>query len=94
MPLIRMTTDVLVYYRAWAKVFEGVIIDQLGPFLENVYSPCVSDCRKNYGCKNVLLRFLKRCKWSVDSNSAYGPMLPEMSKVFVFLPHRLLVSEF
>ena len=75
-----------------SKVFEGVIIDQLSPFLENVYSPYASGFRKNHGCQNVL-RFIEKCKWSLHSNSVYGAILTDLSKAFDCLPHRLLVSK-
>ncbi len=49
-----------------SKVFEGVIIDQLSPFLGSVYSPYVSGFKKkNHDCQNVLLRFIEKCKWVI-----------------------------
>ncbi len=38
-----------------SKIFEGVIIDHLSPFLENVYSPYVSGFSQNRDCQNVPL---------------------------------------
>ncbi len=76
-----------------SKVFEGIITDQLKPFFENVYSPYLSGFRKNHNCQDVLLRFVEKCKWSIDNNYAYGAILTDLSKAFDCLPHRLIVSK-
>ncbi len=62
----------------------------------NVYSPYLSGFNKNHGCQNmqnVLLRFIEKCIWSLDSNSVFGAIFTDLSKVFDCLPHRLLVSK-
>ncbi len=53
----------------------------------------MSGFRKNHNCQDVLLRFVEKCKWSIDNNYAYGAILTDLSKAFDCLPHRLIVSK-
>ncbi len=80
-------------FPALCKVFEGVTTDELRPFLETAYSPHLSGFRKNHSWQDVLLRFVEKCRWSIDNNYIYGAISTDMSKVFDCLPHRVMVSK-
>ena len=76
-----------------SKVYEGVLVEQLNTYFNDIFSPYLSGFRKHHSCQNVLLRYVERCKQFLDSNKFYGSFLTDLSKAFNCLPHRLLIAK-
>ena len=76
-----------------SKIVESVMIDQLSTFFETRLSPYMSGFRKGHNCENVLLRFIEKCKSSLDESKVYGALLTDLSKAFDCLPHKLLIAK-
>jgi hypothetical protein len=51
-----------------SKVFESVLIDQLGAFFNDIFSINLSGYRKQYNCQSVLLNFVEKCKKELDNH--------------------------
>ena len=76
-----------------SKVYEGVLVEQLNTYFNDIFSPYLSGFRKHHSCQNVLLRYVERCKQFLDSNKFYGSVLTDLSKAFDCLPHRLIIAK-
>ena len=76
-----------------SKIFEGVSVDQLTNYFDEILSPFMSGFRKNHNCQSVLLRFTENCRLNLENNQVYGSLLTDLSKAFDSLPHRLLISK-
>ena len=76
-----------------SKIFEGIIVDQLSLYFEQLFSPFLSGFRKSHSCQSVLLRYIDDCKLVLDKNLLSGSILTDLSKAFDSLPHGLLVSK-
>ena len=46
----------------FSKIFEAVIKNQLGVYLENMFSPFLSAYRENYSTQHVLIRLVEEWK--------------------------------
>ena len=76
-----------------SKIFEGVFVEQLQAYFEDIFSPYMSGFRKNHNCQSVLLLYVENCKASIDCNNIYGSLLTDLSMAFDCLPHGLLISK-
>ena len=76
-----------------SKVYESILLDQLGQYFEPLLSPHLSGFRKAHSCQNVLVRFVEKTKMALDKGSFCGAILTDLSKAFDCLPYRLLISK-
>ena len=56
-------------------------------------SQFLSAYRKNFSCQNALPRLIEQWIQHLDSNKTVGAVLMDLSKVFDYLPHDLLISK-
>ena len=76
-----------------SKIFEGVLVDQLTSYFDEILSPFMSGFRKNHNCESVLLRYTENCRLNLDNNQVYGSLLTDLSKAFDSLKYRLLITK-
>jgi hypothetical protein len=76
-----------------SKIFEIVLCDQLNSFMNMLLSKFLCAFRKNYGCKDVLVKVVEDFKYALEKNDYVGCILMDLSKAFDCLPHRLLLSK-
>ena len=76
-----------------SKIFEGVLVDQINMYFENIFSPYISGFRKGHSCESVLLCLVENVKLNMDNGNMYGALLTDLSKAFECLPHRLLIAK-
>ena len=76
-----------------SKFFEGVLIDQMTTFFNDLFAPQVSGFRKGRNCQHVLIDVVDKCKSALDNKKMYGSLMTDLSKAFHCLPPRLLISK-
>ncbi len=76
-----------------SKLFENIINEQLGAFMENHFSPLLSAFRKGYSCASVLTRLVEDWKAALDNKEVVGAILIDLSKAFDSMPHNLLLEK-
>ena len=77
-----------------SKVFEKVIINQISPYFDSIFHPCVSGFRKGYSCETVLVNMVESIKCSLDKGNIVCCILMDLSRAFDCIPHKLLISKF
>ena len=65
-----------------SKIFEGVLVDQINMYFENIFSPYISGFRKGHSCESVLLRLVENVKLNMDNGNMYGALLDRPVKSF------------
>ena len=76
-----------------SKVMETIMMKQMQPHLERVYSPYLSAYRKDYGCHSVLMHTTEMWKQALDNGNYVGIIMSDLSKAFDCLPHNLLLEK-
>ena len=76
-----------------SKIFEGVLVEQLITYFNDIFSSFLSGFRKQHSCHNGLLRYVENCKKHLDKNMFYGTLLTDLSKAFDCLPQKLLITK-
>ena len=77
-----------------SKVFEKVIINQISPYFDSIFHPCVSGFRKGYSYETVLVNMVESIKCSLDKGNIVCCILMDLSRAFDCIPHKLLISKF
>ena len=76
-----------------SKLFEGVLVEQLSLYFDDIFSPYISGFRKKHSCQDVLLHYTENCKKALDNKMVYGSLLTDLSRAFDSLPHGLLIAK-
>ena len=76
-----------------SKIFEKLLIDQLGMYFNDVFSQYLSGYRSGYGCQDVLLHFISLCKEALDDGDVGLVLLTDLSKAYDCLPYKLLICK-
>jgi len=77
-----------------SKVFEKELVNQLTPFFDKQFHPCVSGFRKGYSCETVLVNMVESVKQSLDNGKIVCAVLMDLSRAFDCVPHKLLIAKF
>ena len=76
-----------------SKVFERLLYDQLGEYLQKYLNTLLCGFRKAYSTQYALFKLLQG--WQEQDKSGFvGTILMDLSKAFDCLPHDFLVSKF
>ena len=79
--------------KAFAKVFERLLFNQLNDFIENKFSPLLCGFRKGHNTQHALTRLLEDWRDKLDNKKVIGTILCDLSKAFDTLPHDLLLAK-
>ena len=77
----------------FAKIFESIIADQVGTYMNNHLSRMLGAYKKGHGCAQLLTLAVDSWKWCLDDGLAVGILLMDLSKAFDAIPHDLLISK-
>ena len=76
-----------------SKVFERVIQNQIGDYVEAFLSPYLCGYRKGYSVQHALITLLEKWRISLDNKGFGGAILMDLSKAFETLNHDLLIAK-
>ena len=76
-----------------SKLFERVYNDQMVEYFCKVISKFLVAFRKGYSCETILLKMVEDWKEALDIKRIVGAMPVDLSKVFDWLPLRLLLAK-
>ena len=76
-----------------SKIFERVINEQLGDYMESKFHTLLSGFRKRHGCNNVLAKLVEDWRKALDSKLRIGVIAIDLSKAFDCMPHGLLLAK-
>ena len=77
----------------FAKIFESIIADQVGTYMNNHLSRMLGAYKEGHGCAQLLTLAVDSWKWCLDDGLAVGILLMDLSKAFDAIPHDLLISK-
>ena len=78
---------------ALSKIFERIIHEQLTEYFNDKLSPLLCGFRKGFSTQDALLRLLKYCQDSLDSDKYVGVVLMDLSKAYDCISHELLLAK-
>ncbi len=78
---------------ALSKVFERLIADQLGTFMNDKLSDFLCGFRKGYSSEDALLRLIENWRKYLQKGHVVGTVLCDLSKAFDTLPHDLIIAK-
>ena len=76
-----------------SKIFERVILGQLNGFFKTKFSKYLCGFRKEHSTQHALFRLLTSWQDSLDKGEIVGTVLMDLSKVYDYLPHDLLIAK-
>ena len=76
---------------AMSKISERLMTNQVIQFSEHFLPPLLCGFRPKYSTQHALLRFVEKCKESLDKRIFAGAVLMDLSKAFDNLNHELLI---
>ena len=77
-----------------SKNFERCVYNQITQFFHKILSKQKCDFRQGHSARHCLIVLLEKWKKSVDQGHVFGALLTDLSKVFDYLPHNLLIGKF
>ena len=78
---------------ALSKVFERLIADQLGTFMNDKLSDFLCGFRKGFSTEDALLCLIENWRKCIAKGHVVGTILCDLSKAFDTLPHDLLIAK-
>ena len=77
-----------------SKVFERVIYNQLGKYMETFLNKLLCGFRKAHSTQHALFKLLQRWQKELDNSGLVGTVLMDLSKAYDCLPHDLIIAKF
>ena len=77
-----------------SKVFERVIYNQLGKYMETFLNKLLCGFRKVHSTQHALFKLLQRWQKELDNSGLVGTILMDLSKAYDCLPHDLIIAKF
>ena len=78
---------------ATSKIFERVMVQQIGAYVDKFLSPFLCGYRKGYNAQHALLSLLEKWRVSRDKSGYGGAVLMDLSKAFDTLNHDLFIAK-
>ena len=82
--------------KAFSKIYEKVIKNQLIPHLDKSLSMFIATYRERYSrysTQHVLIRLIEEWRLRLDNHYVVGAILMDLSKAFDCIPHELLIAK-
>ena len=76
-----------------SKLFEKIIQNQMGGYIDTFLSPFMCGYRKGYNAQHALLKMLEKWKISLDKGEFDGAVLMDLSKAFDTINYDLLIAK-
>ena len=77
-----------------SKVFERVIYNQLGKYMETFLNKLLWGVRKAHTTEHALFKLLQRWQKELDNSGLVGTILMDLSKAYDCLPHDFIIAKF
>ena len=77
-----------------SKVFERVIYNQLGKYMDTFLNKLLCGFRKAHSTQHALFKLLQRWWKELDNSGLVGTILMDLSKAYDWLPHNLIIAKF
>ena len=77
-----------------SKVFERVIYNQLGKYMEAFLNKLLCGFRNAHSTQHALFKLLQRWQKELDNSGLVGTILMDLSKAYDCLPHDLIIAKF
>ena len=77
-----------------SKVFERVIYNQLGKYMNTFLNKLLCGFRKAHSNQHALFKLLQRWQNELDNSGLVGTILMDLSKAYDCLPHDLIIAKF
>ena len=75
-------------------MFERVIYNQLGKYIDICLNKLLCGFRKAHSTQHALFKLLQRWQKELDNSGLVGTMLMDLSKAYDCLPHDLIIAKF
>ena len=77
-----------------SKVFERVIYNQLGKYMDTFLNKLLCGFRKAHSTQHAVFKLLQRWQNELDNSGLVGTILMDLSKAYDCLPHDLIIAKF
>ena len=77
-----------------SKVFERVIYNQLGKYMDTFLNKLLCGFRKAHSTQHVLLKLIQRWQNELDNSGLVDTILMDLSKAYDCLLHYLIIAKF
>ena len=77
-----------------SKVFERVIYNQLGKYMDTFLNKHLCGFRKADSTQHALFKLLQQWQNELDNSGLVGTILMDLSKAYDCLPHDLITAKF
>ena len=77
-----------------SKVFERVIYNQLGKYMDTFLNKLLCGFRKAHSTQHALFKLLQQWQNELDNSGLVGTILMDLSKAYDCLPHDLIIAKF
>ena len=77
-----------------SKVFERVIYNQLGIYVDTFLNKLLCGFRKAHSTQHALFKLLQRWQKELDNSGLVSTILKDLSKAYDCLPHDLIIAKF
>ena len=76
-----------------SKIFEKIIVTQIAPLLDQIFSKFLCGYRRGHSTQHALLKMLMKWQACLANKSKVGAILMDLSKAFDCLSHELLIAK-
>ena len=72
---------------------EKIIFDQLNEYVEAFLNKLTHGCRNAYSTQHAFFKLFQNWQKELDSSGNVATILKDLSKVYVCLPHNLVIAK-